>query len=335
MQYKSYHKNNHINNDNFDDETSSDSLYQLKLQCRRQSNIKKSQKMSTTKIMKKPTTKTITTTTTDSDLMIPIDLNIRLNVSFNIFVLADLHMEMNIERQQLNYYLRTIPSSTEVLILCGDIGDPRARYFSRFLRCCSDRFKIVLFVPGNHEHWFVSLRELESLCQSVNVQMLHNGTLTYKGITFAGTTLWTELLDINKKQIDDKSLNRINDLKFVKGLTRNKWTNKFQKATEFIKKTLNKHKKVIVITHHCPSFSLVQDYYRYSPLTACYASNCNDLLRHPSLIAWTFGHTHSTVRYLMKCSNHAILLNNSACTTDYLTNQSNTTNTNGWLSKAK
>jgi Icc-related predicted phosphoesterase len=215
------------------------------------------------------------------------------------------------------HYLKHIPA-TEVLVLAGDVGNPTDKMFSQFLRCCSDRHAVVIYVPGNHEHWFMDLPALDSLCRSVGVAMLHNGTLTYKGITFAGTTFWTSLKTLDNRDIGDDVLGCMNDMKYIPGMTRDIWLEKHEKAVAFVRQSLRKFDRVVVVTHHSPTFCSVARKYRKMDCTACYASHCDNLFSSKSLVAWVHGHTHHTTRLVAKSG--AILINNSGRNSEYQRN---------------
>ena len=235
--------------------------------------------------------------------------NIRLHLPFSLFCLGDLHLQ-NSSSQKVDQIIKMIPS-TEVLILSGDVGDPMLPNFSRFLRMCADKHQLVVFVPGNHEQRTMDLQNLENLCKSVNVQMLHNGTLTYKGITFAGTTLWTDLKTFDGEDVDQDIFASIPDMQQIGGLTRNIWKEKFCKAVAFLRETLRKYEQVIVITHHSPTFQSLAPNLVQKPISGCYASHCNDLFHFKSLVAWVHGHTHVPCK--LAGPHGTMLINNPLC----------------------
>jgi predicted phosphohydrolase len=233
----------------------------------------------------------------------------RADLPFSLYVAADLHMERD-KQTNFSRYLETIPPA-EVLVLAGDVGNPLHKKFSQFLQCCSDRHSLVIFVPGNHEHWYMDLEKLNALCNSVGVVMLYNGCLTYKGVTFAGTTFWTALKTASQKDVDDQLLLRkVNDFRYVAGMTRQVWLEAHTKALSFVRRALRKYPRVVVVTHHSPTFQSIQKKYKHAELTGCYASHCDDLFDAPSLVAWVHGHTHFSCR-LQHRTGKAILINNS------------------------
>jgi hypothetical protein len=56
---------------------------------------------------------------------------------------------------------------------------------------------------------------------------------------------------------------------------------------------LNANKKIILLTHYMPSFQLVVEKYRSDPLTCCFASDLDDLIKKP-IRFWLCGHSHSS-----------------------------------------
>lgn len=63
---------------------------------------------------------------------------------------------------------------------------------------------------------------------------------------------------------------------------------------DFIRENVSKQ-PCIVITHHAPSYTCISDEYLGNKLNCCFASHLDDLLKHPNLLGWTYGHTHHNV----------------------------------------
>jgi hypothetical protein len=54
--------------------------------------------------------------------------------------------------------------------------------------------------------------------------------------------------------------------------------------------------RTVVVTHHLPSLRSVASRYANDPLTAAFASNCDDLLEMGADL-WIHGHTHDSLDY--------------------------------------
>ena len=129
-----------------------------------------------------------------------------------VAICSDLHLEfapLTLEN----------PGDVEVLILSGDILVERdldeynlpnieagfARHRSTMLHTffeeCCDAFPHVIYVAGNHEHYHGDFKftvdELKKkLGRLKNLHILDKEVFEYNGVTFVGSTLWT---DMNKE----------------------------------------------------------------------------------------------------------------------------------------
>ena len=63
---------------------------------------------------------------------------------------------------------------------------------------------------------------------------------------------------------------------------------------DFIRENVSKQ-PCIVITHHAPSYTCISDEYFGNKLNCCFASHLDDLLKHPNVLGWTYGHTHHNI----------------------------------------
>jgi len=105
------------------------------------------------------------------------------------------------------------PEGAEVLILAGDIcvakdlrdHDPhgilegtRSHKFHNFFRSCSYNFNHVVYVAGNHEHYDGDFQKTynhlkDKLGYLENIHVLDKETFSHQGITFVGSSLWTDM----------------------------------------------------------------------------------------------------------------------------------------------
>lgn len=123
-----------------------------------------------------------------------------------IAVASDIHLEFGaIELDN--------PENAEVLILAGDIcvakdlkdNDPhgilegtRSDKYHKFFKSCAYNFNQVIYVAGNHEHYDGDFartygRLKDRLSYLENLHVLDKETVDYNGITFIGSTLWTDM----------------------------------------------------------------------------------------------------------------------------------------------
>lgn len=211
-------------------------------------------------------------------------------------VCSDLHLERN---DITEYdFPQIIQPNAEILALAGDIGDPYSDIFEKLIAYCSKHFKYVLFVSGNHEYYYHDISEVDQCIERLfgyftNVIYLNNRSFEYDGITFVGSTLWTEIL----QDSETHDLFHVCDYSLIKDFTPGYCDKLYRKNVEFICNNLE-HKSCIVISHHAPSYKCISEEHLGSKLNCVFASNLDHLLEHPNLVGWVYGHTHyNYIRY--------------------------------------
>src|SRR4030042_4434463 len=89
--------------------------------------------------------------------------------------LSDIHLESKSRIRTPNWWKTEIVPNAPYLILAGDIAPARHPELPNFLSWCSDNFKAVVYIPGNHEYWHssVSIKDTEkyliTLCDNNKV----------------------------------------------------------------------------------------------------------------------------------------------------------------------
>jgi Icc-related predicted phosphoesterase len=221
----------------------------------------------------------------------------------------------------------------EVLILAGDIcesrrirrdhnstktlypsGVPNKEYpCSEFFRVECAKYDKVFMVMGNHEHYGGRLNktylELVEFLPS-NVTLLEDQVEEYKGVMFMGATLWTDLnrgdpitaMHLKHSMSDYKAITQFYPAKSLyHKLTPEHTAEIHHKTKEFFKMMLSEHrdKPFVVITHHAPSFSSVNEKYLHdTTMNGGYASDLSDLiLDNENIKVWVHGHMHDPVSY--------------------------------------
>jgi predicted phosphohydrolase len=216
-------------------------------------------------------------------------------MSQSIQVCSDIHLDYrDIHETQ---FPQIISKSAEILVLAGDIGNPFTKVFYKFIQYCSGIFQLVLFVPGNHESFGTNVENSNMQLTKMfsmfsNVILLNNSTYEIGNIVFIGSTLWSNI----PTHVNKNDLRKINDFSRIKNHTIEKHNSYFQTSYDFINNELlqlvEKNKKVIIITHHSPSFSTIADKYIGSVTNCCYVTDLDHLLDHPNLVCWIYGHLH-------------------------------------------
>ena len=197
-----------------------------------------------------------------------------------IQILSDLHTEFwgHVDISWL------VPDEdVDVLVLAGDIGV--AQNFQWILRDFKNRYKHVMFVPGNHEYYHSSLSKIKaSTCNSFVPQWPD-------GQQFLGATLWFPYTTE-----DEKHKHLLNDFNLIKDL---EWEINAQHRMHLQHLEMHMDSNSVVITHHCPSHKSTPERYKDSELNRFFVCDMEELIleRQPKL--WIHGHTHDSCDYMI------------------------------------
>ena len=223
------------------------------------------------------------------------------------------------------------PGQAPYLVLAGDIGQPHFASFRSFFEWCSQNWKDVFYVTGNHEYYSnnilntpMDLIDDEIGRQLSDLKNVHwlclgcpGGNMSYDipdtDISIVGTTLWT---DIDDNIVNDARMFMM-DYKLImsphphptKGYIpiqpyEISILHMIQKQNLFneIKELSSKGRRIVVVTHHMPSYRLIAPRFEGSELNCCFTSHSDDLIRLPGVIAWIYGHTHDVRKTMIgKC----------------------------------
>nr|QBK91623.1 MAG: calcineurin-like phosphoesterase [Pithovirus LCPAC302] len=213
---------------------------------------------------------------------------------------SDIHLEL---RSYIPVIEPVEPGNT-YLALCGDIGNPCFKNYKDFLSHHSKTFEHILIISGNHEYYSDSntMSDMENKIRSIcdlfkNVTYLNTDKIIIGRTKFIGCTLWSDTSNICEKAkgaMNDYKYIYVKHGKFKK--TRKIKPLEISKIHRYMRfwiekeiKLDNRYDDIIVLTHHPPSFSMLDINDVYSP---CYGSNCEYLLKEP-VKYWISGHTHS------------------------------------------
>lgn len=223
----------------------------------------------------------------------------------NITVMSDLHLNFS--------SLNGLPGG-DILILAGDIievGDiklmnkHRANY-QKFFDEETSKYNQVLYVYGNHEYYGGDFNETDSLIKSMlpmNVTVLQDSYIKIDDVYFYGATMWTDIK--NEDPLTVMSVEQLmcdyTDIHHGKTKLKTHHTVKAHKESktkllEFLK--LHKQDKVVVITHHAPSWKSIEDRYKGTTISHAYATELSEIiLDNPQIRYWVHGHTHTITNY--------------------------------------
>ncbi len=233
-------------------------------------------------------------------------------------IVSDLHIDSN---WTLPFELPVLPDDAEtVLIIAGDAGEQMKATDN--IREWLDRFKHVVYVMGNHEYYNGSMvrtiDKIKVVLPSDKLTILDASELQIDDTVFIGATLWTDfekespivmwdasqsMNDYRKIRTGGKGSPYARKFKPIDALAIHKQHLAYIKSriahwTEHNNLTSVQHKKrIIVITHHAPSFQSVSPIYANSRLNGCYATALDELLESANIKLWIHGHMHNKSDY--------------------------------------
>lgn len=214
-----------------------------------------------------------------------------------IQLISDLHLEFFSNSNYSNFVIPSAPN----LAICGDLGYPSMVNYKEFIALCAKDFKKVFIITGNHEYYKGIMKEVNEAIELIvqkydNVCFLNNKTIVVDDYAIIGSTLWSyipnDYMPEVRESINDYNYIRIDSTRQLMPQHVNKL---YERNVEFLREQIDLHsdKKVIVLTHHLPSFELVDKQFVGSNLNWAFASHSDHLVK-PNIVAWLYGHSHSS-----------------------------------------
>jgi Calcineurin-like phosphoesterase len=187
--------------------------------------------------------------------------------------------------------------------------DRAARFFAE--ECV--KYRQVLYVMGNHEHYHGRYDRTAADIREVlpaNVTLLEQDSLVIDDVMFLGGTLWTDLnkgnpmcVKVLKHGMNDYRAITHKDGEIYRKLDpRDTWATHRQTVEYFkLMCELNRDKKVVVLTHHAPSYASVHEQYKHDvDFNGGYASDLSEfILDQENILFWTHGHMHDPSDYMI------------------------------------
>lgn len=245
----------------------------------------------------------------------------------SLHLMSDLHLELCHNLSHIRELVGPIHNtSNKILILAGDIGDPKTKKYYNFLDSCSKIYKDVIFITGNHEYYNntnktpFTIEEIDNLIRSYkksdsydNIHFLNKNKITIDGVTFLGTTLWTKIDKKYEKNIQESItdfhtiLMKSKNGKF-NNFNINDWNNIHNDQLEWLKKSVEEassDEKIVVITHHLPTQNLSHEKYKiYEKYnSAFYTDLSKSNIFNNKIKYWFCGHTHTKMSWTDPVSN--------------------------------
>ncbi|KAF3913099.1 hypothetical protein AA313_de0201060 [Arthrobotrys entomopaga] len=227
-----------------------------------------------------------------------------------IQVVSDLHLE-----SPSAYDIFELEPTAPYLALLGDIGNTRDPGLLDFLRRMLKQYDLVFFVPGNHEpyhsSWPATTTTLSEFANSINNENLPGQQQQQHGkfifmdqtrhditptVSILGCTLFSA---IDPKHTHDVSYG-LNDFYYIKNWTSTDHNARHASDVSWLNTQVEKiareepERKIVVLTHYCPTFDANDPQYEGSKLTSGFTTDMTGEVCWTScnVAAWAFGHTH-------------------------------------------
>jgi len=188
------------------------------------------------------------------------------------------------------------------LIIAGDIGDPYSKIYADVLQYLSKQFNHIFIIAGNHEYY--GSNTMQMVQDQIRVVISSIKNITYleneiycipnSDICVFGATFWSDI----KKEEESDIIHSIADYKFIPKFTPEQSRTLYKTSCEKLKESMEKYpsKKFIVVSHHLPSYSLInQKYLSQKSINSAFASEISEA-NSLQIVAWIAGHTHMPVQ---------------------------------------
>lgn len=217
---------------------------------------------------------------------------------------SDLHMEVG---QRYEDFF--VPKAAPYLVLAGDVGRLQDKGYLAFLTAQCTQFDRVFLVLGNHEFYGISQEDGSKIANSLEVEPQLHGKLSVlnrgrvdinRRVSILGCTLYSEITEESELWVRMK----VADFSHIKDWTVEKHNAEHKQDVEWLRQeiqdcTQDRHRDLVIVTHHAPSFFKTADpKYKSNPWSAAF---CTSLLESGAIKTWPglhnirrwiFGHTH-------------------------------------------
>jgi predicted phosphodiesterase len=211
-------------------------------------------------------------------------------------IMSDLHLEHH--RDGGKSFIKSLPERLDtVLVLAGDITSLGIRdYAKAHLEPIAEKYKQVVYVPGNHEFYGTTPQEgwfniLSFQFEISNLKVLTSDQpFEFEGKRFIGDTLWFPF--------DHKNgfyQGMMSDFSIIKRFQ--PWVYDQHEKTI---RDFTKHMREgdIVVTHHMPHLRSVHEQYADSSINRFFVSDQSKLIADKKPSLWIHGHTHEPFDYV-------------------------------------
>ena len=222
---------------------------------------------------------------------------------FNLQIVSDLHIEY--KNDSIPDPLELITPSANILVMAGDIGSIyKYTQLQGFMEKLCTYFQLVLYIPGNHEYYTMDnhrslnmgilKNKLYSLEKNIdNLYILDKSSVLINNVCIVGCTLWSDL-NIPLPRF----IVRIHDINATK------YKNMHDEDVNYIEKMIKyceeNNYKLVIVTHHGPTYKVLEGAKKRSKFLSLYTSHLDELLNKKKVNTWICGHIHKNFDFMSK-----------------------------------
>jgi predicted phosphodiesterase len=190
----------------------------------------------------------------------------------------------------------------DVMVLAGDVGDPKRDSYARFLEKAASMCERLVVVKGNHECYRSSIAATDALIRGIcsrlpNAHYLDRDSLDLSDtVRVVGATLWSHIDDEQRSDVGCF----IADFRLIQGWSPEE--NNAQHAIDVrfleqeVERATRDGKQLIVVTHHAPcNHGTSRPEHAGSPLSSAFSTDLSRIINAP-IHTWVYGHTHHSAR---------------------------------------
>ncbi|WP_373495877.1 metallophosphoesterase [Aquiflexum sp.] len=218
-------------------------------------------------------------------------------MGLNIQYASDLHIEFPQNRDFLKR--NPLKAVGDVLVLAGDIVpfwvmDKHKDFFSYL----SDHFETTYWLPGNHEFYHFDIAEKSGVLNEKirnNVFLVNNTSVLHGNVRLIFSTLWSKISPGHQWHIE----RNMNDFHLIKHngfrFSTEHYNQLHEESLGFLMQEIDEaqKEKIMVFTHHCPTFLNYPEQYKGDVLNEAFAVELYGLIESSNIDYWVYGHHHT------------------------------------------
>lgn len=230
-----------------------------------------------------------------------------LHMTCKLQYLSDLHIEFPANKEFLKK--NPIQQVGQILVLAGDIVpfavmDKHKDFFDYL----ADHFEQTYWLPGNHEYYHFDISQKSGVLNEKirsNVCLVNNTPVLLGNTKLIFTTLWSKISPGHQWQIE----RGLNDFHLIKNkkfrFSAEHYNQLHQESLAFIQNelVLANNEKLIIFTHHCPTFLNYPEQYKGDVLNEAFAVELHDLIERSNISHWIYGHHSNIPEFSIGCTN--------------------------------